>query len=134
MGKQIFGPILAGRATADYRTTGRYRFVKYAGTASSIDGVPNVTLQSTLGTVDSFGVLTEKPNTNETASVQTYDVCKVEAGVALPTVGTKIASDANGRAVVAISTYYILGETMEVATAVGDIITVRLFPVHPLMA
>ena len=128
-----YGPILPFRSTADYSTAGQYTFMKYSGSISTIDGLPTVTQQAALGTTDSVGVLLDKPKANETASVQTYDVCKVTAGVALPTPGTKISSDASGRAVVAISTYYVLGETMEIATAVGDIITVRLYPSHTIL-
>lgn len=133
MARYQFGPILPFRATADYSTTGRYRFMKYSGSVSTVDGVPTVTQQSTLGTADSVGVLNDKPKSGEIASVQTYDVAKVEAGAALATVGTKISSDASGRAVAAISTYYVLGETMEVAAASGNIITVRLYPSHTIL-
>jgi Uncharacterized conserved protein (DUF2190) len=133
MARFVYGPILAFRSTADYSSAGQYTFVKYSGSVSTVDGLPTVTQQSTLGTSDSVGVLLDKPKANETASVQTYDVCKVVAGAALATVGTKISSDASGRAIAAISTYYVLGETMEVAGAIGDIISVRLYNSHTIL-
>lgn len=132
MARQIFGPILAGRSATDQSVTGRYRFQKYVGTSSTIDGVPNVT-PATVAGEECMGVLIEKPKALEVASIQTYDVCKVEAGVALPTVGTKVMTDASGRAIVATSTNRALGETLEIVTALGQIVTVRLYPVHPIV-
>lgn len=132
MAHNNFGPILAGRATADYSVTGQYLFVGYSGSVSTVDGVPTVTLASVAGQ-ECMGVLQDKPKSGETASVQTYDVSPVTVGAAIATVGTKVMTDSSGRAVTATSTNRALGETMEVATALGQIISVRLYPVHPIV-
>lgn len=130
MAHQNFGPILAFRAGADLSTTGRYRFVKGdASQGASNDGVPFVVLAASSGE-DVIGVCTEKPKQNITASVQTYDVTKIEAGAAV-TILDLIMTDSVGRAITATgSTKFVLGRALEAAAGAGVIISVQLFPTH----
>jgi hypothetical protein len=132
-GKQLYGPseMLAARSTADYSgaTVGINRFVKFAGTSSSVDGVPNVTRNDTAGG-ECLGILTDKPKTSETASIQTGGLAKVEAGSALATIGAYVTSDSQGRAVAAATGNRVLGEVFSVAGGAGEIITIRQYPVH----
>jgi hypothetical protein len=99
-GKSLYGPseMLACRSTADYSgaTVGQYRFMGYSGSSSSVDGVPTVTRCSSAG-AECLGVLTDKPKSGETASVQTGGLAKVEAGAALSTIGAYVASDRPAR-------------------------------------
>jgi hypothetical protein len=132
-GKSLYGPseMLACRSTADYSgaTVGQYRFMGYSGSSSSVDGVPTVTRCSSAG-AECLGVLTDKPKSGETASVQTGGLAKVEAGAALSTIGEYVASDSTGRAVAATTGQRVLGEVFSAAGAAGEIITVRLLSAH----
>jgi hypothetical protein len=125
MAQQIFGPILAFRAKADYSVTGRYKFVKHDASTSSIDGLP-VALVCSADGEDAIGVLVDKPKATEMASVQTYDVCKVLVHAAIA-IGAKVTTFSDGTARTAVSTDAVLGEAMEAATALGQIISVRLY-------
>lgn len=76
------------------------------------------------GIVD--GVLQNKPNAaGQEANVAFSGVSKVVAGAAI-TRGARVASDANGKVVAAVSTDHVCGTALEAATADGDIISVLL--------
>ncbi len=52
-------------------------------------------------------------------------IAKVEAGAALATIGTEVASDASGKVIAAVTTAKVVGRTVSVSTADGDIIEVQ---------
>lgn len=53
------------------------------------------------------------------------EIVRVEAGAAVAA-GADLTSDANGRAVTAVSTNQIIGSAKNAATALGDLITVEI--------
>lgn len=107
-------------SAADYRTgNGQWRFVKNvagAGTQCSVLGERAV------------GVRQNTPNAGEEMTIVADGIVFIEAGAALPTIGTLVSTDTSGRATTALSTHYILGETQEVASGAGIIIAIKLTP------
>lgn len=72
-----------------------------------------------------LGVLQNDPGANGTAAIMVQGVSRVRAGAAIA-VGSKVGSDANGKARVATSGDTILGIALEAAAADEDIIPVLL--------
>lgn len=77
---------------------------------------------------NAIGVLVNKPNTGEAASVQIGGIAKVQADAALATTGTKIMSSADGQAAAATSTNHVIGMTVTTAAAAAELVEVLLAP------
>ena len=71
------------------------------------------------------GVLQNKPDTDEGATVKPRGVSKVKAGGAVAA-GSLVASSAAGKAAVATAGQEVQGRALEAATADGDLIAVSL--------
>lgn len=77
------------------------------------------------GGTDNFGVLLNKPLTNEAATVVLMGMGRVVAGAALA-VGAMFTTNGSGRAVTVTSGGYVFGRALEAAGADGDIVTAWL--------
>lgn len=97
-------------------TAAQFKFVKISGTGVVLAAAGN----------DALGVLLNKPASGEAAEIQIGGIAKVQADAALATTGTKIMSSADGQAAAATSTNHVLGRTLTVSAAAGDIIEVLL--------
>lgn len=70
---------------------------------------------------DGSGVLQDKPISGKLGAVQVDGATRVVAGAAF-SAGVRLASDANGRARLAVATEPVIGEAVEAALAAGDIV------------
>lgn len=107
----ISGPVAGADLTA-----GQFKFVKWSSGAIVLAAAGN----------DAIGVLLNKPNTGEVCEIQIGGIVKVQADVALATIGTKVMSSADGQAAVATSTNHVLGRTFSTASAAGEYVEVLL--------
>jgi hypothetical protein len=73
------------------------------------------------------GVLQNKPQSGEHASVCDLGISKVVAGAVI-TQGKHVTCDTSGRAITVTSGDMAVGRALEAAGAAGDIIGVRLYP------
>lgn len=107
-------------AAADFRTTGQYRFVEG-------EAVNGVTVCNAAGE-KSIGVAQNNPNTGEALTVA-YGASRtpIVAGAAI-TIGAKVTTDNQGRAIPAVTTgHTVLGEAIfEAAAAAGEVISIKL--------
>lgn len=71
-----------------------------------------------------LGTLEAKTSSGEMAPVNTHGILFVEAGGTL-TVGAKVKSDANGRAVIA-ETGIDVGIVLDATTTVGEIVRIKI--------
>ena len=72
-----------------------------------------------------LGVLQNKPESGQTASVRVEGISRAVAGAAIAE-GAAVASDANGKLRTAVSGDYPVGQALEAAAADGDVIAVSL--------
>jgi len=79
------------------------------------------------------GILDNKPNANQAASVVVSGLGRVRAGAAV-TAGRTFTSNASGRAVHPTSGDLVIGRAMEAAAADGDLISALIFPAVRLAA
>jgi hypothetical protein len=74
------------------------------------------------------GVIQEGKPVGKHSTVATGNQLKVVAGGAIANAGTRIASDAEGRAVAAAAGNEILGRTIAPVAAVGDLVEIEFSP------
>ena len=117
--------ILSFTSGADL-TAKQYRFVK-------VDSSTGKVVAGTDG-ADCIGILLNKPNTDEAASVAVEGVCKLYIG-AHASIGydSNIISDANGGGTIATGTgKEVLAKALEDPGANGEIISVLIHKIGPL--
>lgn len=104
-------------ASADYSTTGQWRFVEFASGTSvqTVNAITDVAL----------GVMQNAPVLNGTAVVMHLGITKVYSAAAIA-LGAKVAPSANGRAQTAVSTQHVAGIALEAATAGDQLIPILL--------
>lgn len=76
---------------------------------------------------DMVGVLQNKPEANEAATIADSGLSKIMAGGAL-SVGDPLTCNGSGRAAAVTSGQVAFGRLLEAAGGDGDIVTCRLFP------
>jgi hypothetical protein len=114
---QVEIPLTITRPAAADLSASLYHFVE-------LDSSGNVAINNTLGEL-SIGVLNNKPTAlGQAAEVQVEGVAKVVAGATI-TPNQKVATSATGAAVVAISTYHVMGVCVK-GGATGEVIEVLL--------
>jgi hypothetical protein len=103
----------------------QYRIMRYAGSqtcnVASHDGAN--------ASVGAIGVLQNKPNTNEFATVAYFGESKVVAGGAL-TEGTFITTQGSGKAAAATSGDLVIGRVLETAGAEDEVVRCLLSPAY----
>lgn len=72
-----------------------------------------------------LGVLAMNADLNEMAPVYTYGIVMVEAGAAVAQ-GAAVQSDADGKAITKTTEGVLLGYSLDVASAAGEIIKIKL--------
>ncbi len=96
----------------------------------AIDGNSEIVIAG--ASVAIAGVIQNKPNAQGAATTMMRNgISKIVAGAAVPA-GVAIASNASGRAVQAVSTNFVIGESITSAGADGEIISVLLGATHIL--
>jgi hypothetical protein len=78
------------------------------------------------------GVLQNKPDTNQSCTVMVSGVSKMVAGAAISQ-GALVMSDSVGRAVAATSTNFVIGRAETAAAGSGEVISVSLDPLQPVL-
>lgn len=112
-------------ADADMRT------VQYHLLRASSQGRVNVSSQANGGLSDIVGVLQNKPNTNQHATVGYRGISKVVAGAAI-SVHRFLTTNGSGRAIAANSGDLVCGQALSAAGADGEVIDALLkFPALP---
>ena len=110
------------RAGADLSAQ-QFRFVK----PGAADG--DVVAVSATGE-RAFGVLLDNPKPGMTAEVASFEITEVTAGAPIP-YGAEVQTDAQGRAIVAVSGGAVLGRALQAATAAGDRISIAMNCFNP---
>ena len=111
-------------ANADLRLF-QYKFVRATG-AGTVSVASNAAgLATTL-----VGVLQNKPNSGQAATIAVTGESKVVAGAAL-TVNTWITTNGSGRAAAAASGDNVVGTVLETAGADGDVVRAMIHPPFP---
>lgn len=82
----------------------------------------------TVADAAAIGVSTLSAEIGEVLPVVSVGTAIVEAGAAIPTVGTVVKSDANGRAIGWVTSGSKLGYALQIAGGAGDFIEVLLIP------
>jgi hypothetical protein len=106
----------------------QYHFLRYVATEKCDQASHNAS--------DALvGVLQNKPQSSEFATVAVFGLSKLVAGAAI-TAGNLLTTNGSGRAVSAApasgSTVYIAGRALSAAGADGDVITALVFPTQKL--
>jgi hypothetical protein len=113
-------------AAADL-TTHQYKFVE-------LDSAGKVVLCNAAADLP-IGVLQNKPNTGEAATVRVSGISKVSADAALATIGTLIGTSADGQADAKIVgtdvTEYVVGRTLTTAANAGEIVSALIDCIAP---
>ncbi len=107
---------------------GDLRTKQYHILRTSAAGVTNLASRTTAAqtaVADVSGVLLNKPNSGQAASMAVTGECKVVAGAAI-TQGVNVTTNASGRAIVAASGDWTIGTAQEAAGADGEVIRVLL--------
>lgn len=110
---------IALRAAADLRNY-QYRVMR-----QSAAGYCNVASNPGNSVADVVGILQNKPNSGEMASVVYFGEFGVKASTTI-TQGVNLTSDASGQAVTAVSGDYLIGMALEAAGAAGEVVRVLL--------
>lgn len=123
-----FGRLMARSmdAAADMRTN-QWHILRAAAA-----GTTNVASNPAGQAADVIGVLFNKPNSGQAASVIVGGESKVVAGGSI-TANTLLTTNGSGRAAAATSGDFILGMALEAASADGEVIRVQMsMPAHQL--
>lgn len=119
-----FGTVEALTATAVADLTGKqFHVLRHAG-ARLVNQASNAASSFTLGIV---GVLQNKPNSGQAATVGYSGRSKVVAGAAV-TAGRLLTTNSSGRAINATSGQLVFGRALDAAGANGEVITALLMP------
>ena len=119
-----FGDVTAYtvRAAADLRTS-QYHIMRFSAAAQT-----NIASHSgAASTAGPIGVLLNKPNSGQAATIGFFNESKVVAGAAI-TAGAWFTTNGSGRAVVAASGDMVVGRVLEAPTADVEIVRGLLFP------
>lgn len=117
------------KAAADLRTV-QYHIMRLTA-AEEVNIASNAAAAFASGAI---GVLQNKPNTNEHATVAVYGVSKVVTGAAV-TAGNMLTTNGSGRAINAVtgSQQLVIGRALTATSADGEVARVLLFPVQRLV-
>lgn len=124
-----FGEMMvhSARASADLRTR-QYHLVRYTAA-----GEVNISSHAAATMLNGpIGVLQNKPNSGQAASVAYLGQSKVTAGGAV-SVNVLITTNGSGRATAAASGDIVIGRAQEAASQDGDEIRALIFPPYPLL-
>jgi hypothetical protein len=116
----------SAQAAADLRTH-QYHFLR----APAV-GTVNVASEAAGGANDLIGVLQNKPNVNDHATIMFFGESKIIAGGAV-TANTFITTNGSGRAAAADSGDMAAGLALETATTDGEVIRAQIFPPYLLL-
>jgi hypothetical protein len=111
----------AAQANADLRNF-QYKFLRNDGA-----GTVNVASHAAGAGTTLVGVLQNKPNSGQAATIGVMGESKVVAGGAL-TVNTWITTNGSGRAAAATSGDNVIGMVLETAGADGDVVRAMIHP------
>lgn len=114
--------VLSMQAGGDLRTK-QYHILRQS--AAGVTNLASRTTANQTAVVDAIGVLQNKPNSGQAASVAITGESKVVAGAAI-TQGVNVTTNASGRAIVAASGDWTIGQAAEAAGADGEVIRVVL--------
>lgn len=126
MSSSNLGFTRAASANADLRLF-QYKFLRATGA-----GTVSVASEANGGANDLIGVLQNKPNSGQAATIAVTGETKVVAGGAL-TVNTWITTNGSGRAAAATSGDNVIGLVLETAGADGDVVRALIHPALPLL-
>ena len=118
-----------GEKDGHHRAAGDYRAIRFRFMVQNAQGLM---AQNTTAGGRVTGVLQNKPILNEACEVMLTGVSKAEIGAAVA-VGARLASDATGRLITAVAGNHVVGEAETAAAAAGEIISVRLAPIQPVL-
>lgn len=119
-----FGQIdaMTAQAAADLRTL-QYHILRLTTV-----GLTNICSQAAAAAADgAVGVLLNKPNSGQQASIGYFGEAKVVAGGSL-TANVLITTNGSGRAAAAGSADIVVGRLLETASANGDVVRALLCP------
>ncbi len=113
---------LTAQAVADLRVK-QYHIMRHAG-VRLVDQASQAAAPFAVGPI---GVLQNKPNSGQQATVAYFGESKLVAG-GVATAGKMLATNGSGRAVNATSNDIIVGRAITTAATDGEVITALLFP------
>lgn len=116
----------SAKAAADLGNQ-QYHFVR-----APAAGTVNVASEAAGGANDLIGVLQNKPNTDQAATIAYFGESKIVAGGAL-TANTFITTNGSGRAAAASSGDMAAGLVLEAAGADGEVVRAQIFPPYLLL-
>ena len=124
-----FGPMstYTAKAAADLRTK-QYHVMRYSAEAQ-VNQASHAAATIVNGPI---GVLQNKPNSGQAATIAYFGESTVVAGGAL-TANTLITTNGSGRIAAAVSGDITFGRVMEAASQDGDHVRVLIFPPYPLL-
>ncbi len=111
-------PAISLVAATDLRTH-QFKFMKMSGSRG-------VTI--TVAGEAALFVLGNAPNAGEAAELYDHGICKVIAGAALATAGTKVMSNASGLAVAATATNHVVGITISTVANANELVEILKIP------
>lgn len=114
---------ISGIAADDLRTK-QYHLLRQTAAGPTVNVASRTTAQQTAQT-DVVGVLLNKPNSGQAASVAVVGECKVVAGAAI-TQGVPVTTNQSGRAITAASGDWRIGTAQETSANDGEVIRVLL--------
>ena len=128
MAIELAGTVFEFRAATDMSTYGAYKLVKLAATAFSVDMI-------SAATDVPIGIIENTPSAGQGANVRLLNgggFGKVQADAVIG-IGSPAMASADGQVASAVyggatGTAFIVGVTLEAATAAGDFITLSLEP------
>jgi hypothetical protein len=118
-----------GRMDGHHRAAGDLQLLQFRAVLLNSSGLM---AQNTVAGGRISGVLQNKPNTNEAAAVMVTGVTKMVAGAAVAQ-SALVMSDSVGRAVTATGGNHVIGRAELAAGGAGEIISVALDQVQPVL-
>lgn len=113
MTEPVENPLGIFTMTASGSVTGK-RFVKYSGAQCDTAGE------------DAAGIAMHDADDGDPLAVAPMGTCLVTGGSAMSTIGTQVATNADGKAITAVNPHIIQGVTLSVCSGDGDEILIAL--------
>jgi hypothetical protein len=101
----------------------QYRFVKAGSAEGEVVAIAAATDRP-------VGVQLDKPTASKTVDVGSFEITEVIAGAAVA-LDAEVQTDAQGRAITAVATGYVVGRALTAASDAGDRISVALNCFNP---
>ncbi len=121
---RVLGLRIPGLVAGADLSGSQYRFVKPGATEGKVAAI-------TAATDRPIGVLLDAPSADgKLAEVASFEITEVTAGAAVA-YGAEVQTDAQGRAITAVATGYVVGRALQAAGAAGDRFSVALNCFNP---